>query len=111
MERTLSGPILRVDVVRIDDAAVVRLDGELDFGTAPLVEDALRQAEEAERLRRVVVDASQLTFVDASGLDPLVAASERLGPGCMRIRSPQPPVRRVLELLSLTELFELDARG
>lgn len=108
MESTLRGPILRVDVVRIDDAAVLRLEGELDFATAPVVDDALRETEDVGRLRRVVIDAADLTFLDASGLNPLLAARGRLGSGCVRIRHLQPNVRRVFELLSLTEAFDLD---
>jgi anti-anti-sigma factor len=99
------GPLLRVSVVRIDDAVVVRLDGELDISTAPLVGDALRAADEVAPLRRVVVDAERLAFADASGLEPLLAVHDRLGAGAVQVRNAGTAVRRLLQLLSLTEAF------
>lgn len=99
----IQGPLLRVSVVRIDDAVVVRLDGELDLATAPLVADAIRAADEQVPVHRVVVDAEQLTFADASGLEPLLAVHDRLGPGAVQLRNAGPALRRLLQLLSLTD--------
>ena len=60
-------------------------------------------------VRRIVVDADQLAFVDASGLAPLLAARRRLGEGSLRLRHARPPVLRVLRLLDLATVFGLDA--
>ena len=103
------GPILGVSIARTGPTAVIRLDGELDIATAPqlvaAVDDVLDLTPPPQRL---VIDAEQLMFVDASGLSPLLEARRRLGPGGLRLRNAQPPVLRVLRLLDLAGVLGLD---
>jgi anti-anti-sigma factor len=58
---------LRVTVTDQADAVVVRLGGELDMATADRVLDALR-ATDLTKARSLVVDLSDVTFCDSSGL-------------------------------------------
>ena len=97
----------------------VGVRGDLDLFTAPL-----REGEPAslERGRDpIVVDLSDLSFMDVSGLCPLAGARNRAGArgrqftivGC------RPAVRKVFELTGLTgmlgeavpELWEANTRG
>jgi len=56
--------------------------------------------------RDVVVDARELDFCDSSGLTAFVQIANRLEPnGRLAIASPQPIVRRVLEVSGLVEAF------
>jgi anti-sigma B factor antagonist len=103
------GPILGVSIARTGTGAVLRLDGELDIATAPQLAAAVAGVLDATPPpERVVIDAEQLMFVDASGLSPLLEARRRLGPGGLRLRNVRPPVLRVLRLLDLADALGLD---
>jgi len=105
----LSSPLLRVTVERSADAAVVRLDGELDCATAPQVERALAEVLTSEQPpRRIYVDADRLAFIDVSGLAPLVHAAHRLPEGELQLRNARRQVIRVIRLLDLADRLGLD---
>jgi anti-sigma B factor antagonist len=90
-----------------DDATIVALGGELDMSTA---EEMLDVLVEAVRQGDVVIDASEVTFIDSSGIRSLVAAYREANRGVgagrtVTIRNPSAQVRRVLELTSLDGLI------
>ena len=102
-------PLLRVSVECSDDAAVVRLDGELDCATAPELERAMEQILASDRRpRRIYVDADRLAFADVSGLAPLVHAAHRLRHGELQVRNARRQVIRVIRLLDLADQLGLD---
>jgi anti-sigma B factor antagonist len=78
---------------------VVRVSGELDVDTSPMLEDYLREVIDAGA-RRVVLDFAEVTFVDSSGLSLLVLALRRLADlgGRLCLADVQEPVRNVLVL-------------
>ena len=82
---------------------VVGVAGALDLRMAPLLAERLRRRG-ADGPEGVVVDLSQVTFMDCSGLRPLVEAHARLG-GRMWLRAPSTPVRRLLWLTALDEVL------
>jgi len=84
------------------DAHVIRLAGELDLAAVPSLTRLLDEAAEVERVT-VVVDLSQVTFIDCAGLGPLLAARDRLD-GRFRLCNPSPPVLRLLSLLGLSPM-------
>lgn len=89
---------LRIEV-RDEDGVVIHLEGELDVLTAPDLRATLLEV--AARCEpSVVLDLSNLTFIDSTGLGVLVGAHERLrlDEGHLRLRNPTRPVARVLEL-------------
>jgi len=90
---------LRVDV----DGNVVRVVGELDVATAPLVTAGFRLAERSE----VRLDLSGLTFIDVRGLDAVVDAVEQLrGAGhAVRVVGATGLIRRVFELTGHASLL------
>jgi anti-anti-sigma factor len=62
------GPLpFRCDVQRHRGTADVVLNGELDLATSPVVEQELEWLREA-RLRNVVLDLRDVTFMDVAGL-------------------------------------------
>jgi anti-sigma B factor antagonist len=83
--------------------AVVKLLGELDLSTAPLLEACLEGlgADGAD----VRLDLSGLSFCDSSGISAMVTASKRATKrgGHLSIFSPQPAVRSVLEITGLLD--------
>jgi anti-anti-sigma factor len=87
----------------------VAVHGEVDMSTADQLWAAL-----VEALTRwpgtVTVDLAQVTFLDSQGIRALI----RVNNGCdfdasrLRVRSPQPQVRKVLELTGLTTILHID---
>jgi len=84
------------------------VSGELDLQTAPELEETLgRTAREA---REVVLDLSEVTFVDSTGISLIVqtdAESRQDGFGLAMTVSP--PVLRVLRLCDLERLLPIRA--
>jgi anti-sigma B factor antagonist len=98
-------PRLEVETRTEDGVAVVTPRGELDVAGTPALEDALAEAAEAPGLAGVVVDLSQLDFMDSSGLRAVVLADRRLREQGLRfalVRGGE-PVHRVFELTRMTE--------
>lgn len=91
-------------------AVVLTVRGELDLVSAPALRGKLHDAT-AGSPGEVVVDLERLDFLDSTGISVLVDALKRAedAGGRMRLRSPTPAVRRVLEVTGLLGLFGLDA--
>jgi anti-sigma B factor antagonist len=91
----------------------IRLTGELDISTADGLERRLAELEEAEP-RTVVLDLSDLTFMDSTGLRLIVSADLRMtkdGRRLQLVRGPE-AVHRVFRLALLEErLSFLDGDG
>lgn len=98
-------PRIEVDITTEDGVAVVTPRGELDVAGTPALEDALAEAADDAGLHGVVVDLSQLEFMDSSGLRAVVLADQRLGAQGLRfalVRGGE-PVHRVFELTRMTQ--------
>jgi anti-sigma B factor antagonist len=80
--------------------------GELDLFTARLLEDELASVE--RWIDRVVVDLSDLSFMDASGLRALAGAARRASERGLRfaITGCRPMVRRVFELTGMGGMLD-----
>ena len=85
--------------VRIDRSAqhtVVRLAGDLDLYNAELVRAALAGAIDRSP-SRLVVDVTEVEFIDSTALGALVDAHGKLADG-LRVANPQDPIRRALRV-------------
>lgn len=92
----------------VDGVAVVRLDGEADLHTAPILRDALNEA--IDRIpTTMVVDLSAVTFIDSMMLGVLLSATRRARPNGteVRIAVTDPHVRRIFELTLLDQVMQL----
>lgn len=99
--------ISRRDLVR--QTTVVAVAGELDLSTAPRLKWAMEDAE-SEDERHLVVDLSEVTFIDSTALGVLVGAQRSLHPGMrLAIVCAEETVRRIFELTGLDGLFEIVA--
>ena len=89
---------LRLSSVRNGAVHTIRLSGELDLATTDRVEDELKRVE-ASDARTIVVDLSDLAFINSSGVHLLVDAEvrSRASNGLTLLRG-SPAVQRVLEL-------------
>ncbi len=85
-------------------SSVVRLPAEIDLATAPAVRDDMMAALNRDGAH-LLVDASDVTFMDSSGINALVRAHERavaLG-GSLHVVAPGSAVRRVLQITALEQ--------
>ena len=91
-----------VEVQHHDDVAVVRPRGELDLAT---VGELQRVLDAAGTPARLVLDLSELSFIDSTGLHLLVELHERAQRERFELllRRPRPPVDRTIELCGLGE--------
>lgn len=79
------------------DSYLVRLTGELDLHAAPQLENELETIIRANP-QHVLVDVSQVPFLDSSGLGVLLGASRRLGRERFALAGLGLEARRVLEI-------------
>jgi anti-sigma B factor antagonist len=88
---------------------VVRVTGEIDIQSSPILDEHLQKAQ-GEGASSIVVDLSEVTFLDSTGLSVLVTALQRGqdAGGGVRLTSPRPNVRRVLEVTGLAEVFHVE---
>ena len=93
---------------REGDSVTVAVAGEIDLSTADQLDAAIREAEKTE-INRIVVDLSDLSFVDSTGLSVFLEAIQRNrrdGNRLSFVPSKHDEVARLLALTDTTEMFE-----
>jgi anti-sigma B factor antagonist len=81
---------------------IVHVRGELDLASAPLLSEALARTT-ADGVRPVILDLSEVTFIDSSALRALVLAGRELS-GRGRVLQIGPRSAMVTRVLSMTSL-------
>jgi len=102
--------LLEIDVSSSEgEVPVVALRGELDFDEAPTFERVLEELL-TEGRRDVVVDLSDLTFIDSSGISVLVGAARAAAVehGTLVVAAPRPHVQRVFDIVNLPTLVDVE---
>jgi anti-sigma B factor antagonist len=96
-------PVLSVE--SIDGGCIIRLAGELDLYNAPTVREALTELS-ADEPRRVIVDLSEVEFIDSTALGVLIEARTKLPDrkGFV-LAGPRLETRRALEISGLDRHF------
>ena len=90
-------------------SVVVSFAGEVDLEHAPRAREIL--LEQVGRQRRVLVDLSEVDYIDSSGIASLVEAfqkAKKTGAG-FALAAPNPAALRVLELARLDRVFRIFA--
>jgi anti-anti-sigma factor len=91
---------------------VGHLAGDIDLAAVEALEAAIGAVEGAsEEDGDVVLDMSEVTFLDSSGLRVLVTAHERYNEAGARfvIKDPSAPVVRILEITGLLASMHIEA--
>lgn len=98
-----------VTVDSSDRSTVLKLDGELDVATAPALEEAMASAFGADP-SSMVVDLTDLTFLDSTGIRVLVTAGRVAeGTGCsIVLMAPTAQVLRALRLTGVDRLLAIE---
>jgi anti-sigma B factor antagonist len=98
-------PVLGVETV--GEACVVKLGGELDLYNAPQVREALTEAC-TDVPGRVVVDLSEVEFIDSTALGVLIEARTKLeNRRAFLLAAPGLETRRALEISGLDRHFNV----
>ena len=90
----------------------LELTGEIDMAREDELAK-LRQAFEASGRPRAVVDLSQVTFIDSTGLAFLIALRDitETRHGAVELHDPSPTVIRLLRAVALDQVFEVSKNG
>ncbi|HEV7562296.1 MAG TPA: STAS domain-containing protein [Solirubrobacterales bacterium] len=109
-ERNVNAGQLKLRMAQYGETCMIQLDGELDLANAAALEQELDAALRNGNAR-VIVDMSELTFIDSTGIALLVTAAggadgngDGNGEGRVRfLRSRAAAVNRVLDLTGVAE--------
>jgi anti-anti-sigma factor len=78
---------------------VIYLGGELDLLSADRLEAEVALGPDSPH--DLVLDLTELTFVDSTGIRVFLRLAQRLHPRCLVLREPQPNVEHVLEIIRI----------
>jgi len=92
-----------------DKATIIKVRGEIDMATAGRLRDAIEPHLGPEQT--IVLDLSEVEFMDSSALKVLVQARGRLTEdgGSLVLRNPSRSAHRLLTVAGANELLETDA--
>lgn len=98
---------LTIDTAQVGPVARIRLTGEMDVATSGLVHDAVIAALASDRVRDLVLDLADLTFIDSSGMGTLVSCHRAVAVrgGTLRLENLARPVRQQLFAAGLLGLL------
>ncbi|OQX96636.1 hypothetical protein B6I21_00385 [candidate division KSB1 bacterium 4572_119] len=95
-------------VLKKDGFAVVQLSGEIDVSVAPQLRNALKELIDSGTVN-LVVDLSEVAFIDSSGLGIFVVAYKlaKTKEGTIRFAAARPEVLKVIKLTRLDKHLQL----
>jgi anti-sigma B factor antagonist len=100
-------PQFRVGYEKLaDDVGVVTLEGEIDIYSSPQFKEVLLKAIE-EGAMKVLIDLTDVTFIDSTALGVLVSGAKRVRPrgGSLDIICIDENIIRILEITGLDRIF------
>lgn len=100
-------PQFHVDYERLaGDVGVVTLNGEIDIYSSPQFKEVLLKGIE-EGATKVIIDLTDVTFIDSTALGVLVSGAKRVGPrnGSLHIICVDENIIRILEITGLDRIF------
>lgn len=104
-EETVTKLTARIDELELGDGKVLRLSGEIDIATVSVFQEAFETLAETQ-LSDLIIDATEVTFIDSTGLHALIAGKRLMhGSGVAIVLVVSPQVRRVLEVIFPEPLF------
>ena len=105
-DASAAGAGLQVLVTERAGVPVVEVRGEVDVAGGPVLAEALERVS-ADAPALVVVDLTDVPFIDSSGLSVLVVGQRRVaeGGGEVRLAVTNPHVQKVLSITALDEAF------
>src|ERR1700747_1296813 len=100
---------MQISIRRVDSTAIVDVSGDIDLASSPEVRKALLHEVRDNRRPRVVMNLSEVRYIDSSGVASLVEglkASRDIGSRFILVGL-SGPAREVLQLSRLVKVFEI----
>jgi len=100
---------MKILIRRVDSATIVDVSGDIDLSNSPEVRKAVLREVRDNRAPRVVLNLSEVRYIDSSGVASLVEglkASRDIGSRFMLVGL-SGPAREVLQLSRLVKVFEI----
>jgi anti-sigma B factor antagonist len=90
----------------IGDCAVIRVAGEVDVYTAPMLREQIRELA-AKGAVHLIADLGQVDFLDSTGLGALVGGLKRLreAGGSLTLVITAPRILRIFQITGLTKVL------
>ncbi|HEY3297236.1 MAG TPA: STAS domain-containing protein [Armatimonadota bacterium] len=106
----MSIPRLSTELTAEEQIPIVRVHGEIDLYTVPEFEDALKSGMQSP-FPGLIVDLTDISYVDSAGLGALLAAYKNLSKRDGRlfiVANPHSPgVRKILEITRLDTILNV----
>lgn len=92
-----------IEIIERGDALVLVVLGEIDIATAPLLEQRLTEAEAGDAAQ-LIVDLDQVSFMDSTGLQVLVAHTlSKTNGRRIRLTRGSPQVQRLFTVSGMAD--------
>lgn len=94
---------------RVDDKLIVYMMGELDHHSAEEVRNKIDDRLDREKLNKLVMDFSGVTFMDSSGIGVVIGRFKKLSmkKGTVCVTQVNNTVKRVFELSGMFKIIKL----
>jgi stage II sporulation protein AA (anti-sigma F factor antagonist) len=94
---------------RVDDKLIVYMIGELDHHSAEEVRNKIDDRLDREKLNKLVMDFSGVTFMDSSGIGVVIGRFKKLSikKGTVCVTQVNDTVKRVFELSGMFKIIKL----
>ncbi|MDP4090670.1 MAG: anti-sigma F factor antagonist [Bacillota bacterium] len=91
------------------DKLIVELTGELDHHSAEEVRNKIDDRLDRERINKLILNFSGVTFMDSSGIGVVIGRYKKLSlrNGMVSITDVKDPVKRVFELSGMFKIIKL----
>jgi anti-sigma B factor antagonist len=102
---------MQISIRRVDNATILDVSGDIDLANSPEMRKALLREVRDNRRTRVVLNLSEVRYIDSSGVASLVEslkASRDMGSRFILVGL-SGPAREVLQLSRLLKVFEIYA--
>ena len=92
----------------VDGIPILRVNGEIDIYTAPAFKDAINELT-AQGFANILIDMTDVAFMDSSGFGTLLSASKPLRPigGTLSLCGCNEAITRMLEITRLNTIIPL----
>jgi len=97
-----------VTVERVEKAHIVRVAGEVDMRTAPVLRKSLQELVES-RAPFIIVNLSGISYIDSAGIATLVECMQQVRKykSVFKLTEPRAETLEILELAKLDEVFDI----
>lgn len=106
-------PKFRIDTRESGSGTTIKLAGELDSATCTEVLERFERAAAAPHLRQLVIDLSEVSFIDSSGMRAIITVERRAEEDglALALVPPPPAVTELLRVTGITDRLPLVANA